>query len=207
MAERAMQQGETISSERFGSKLQVIVRQVERLTGLIDTLLDVSRVTAGRFVLEPEEVDFAMVVHAVVARLRDQVARASCRLTLEVDAECVGTWDRLRLDQIVTNLLSNAIKYAAGSPIELRLECTSEQAVLIVRDHGIGISLQDQARIFERFERAVSHDHFGGFGLGLWIVKQIVTAMNGTIEVKSEPGAGAEFTVMLPKRLHIRDRR
>jgi signal transduction histidine kinase len=200
IVQRAVQKGEEISFERFGSNLQAIVRQVERLTTLIDNLLDVTRVTAGRIALELEPTDFAIVVHDVLGRLRDQLARAGCRLTVELDGPCIGTWDRLRLDQIVTNLVSNAIKYGAGSPIEVRLECTGDGAILMVRDHGIGISPEDQARIFERFERAVSHHHFGGLGLGLWIVKQVVTAMNGTITVKSEPKGGAEFTVMLPRR-------
>jgi signal transduction histidine kinase/integral membrane sensor domain MASE1 len=198
MVQRAMQQGDTISSERLGSAMQASARQVERLTTLIDSLLDVSRITAGRFTLELERTDFAVIVHDVVARSRDQLTKSACRLSLEVDAPCIGTWDRLRLDQVVTNLVSNAAKYGAGSLIEIHLRCTGDQAVLVVRDHGIGISPEDQTRIFERFERAVSHHHFGGFGLGLWIVKQIVTALNGTITVKSEPDAGAEFTVTVP---------
>jgi signal transduction histidine kinase len=199
IVQRAMKQGDTISDERFGPNLQTIVRQVERLMALIDSLLNVSHITAGRFALKLEETDFAIVVHDVVARFRDQLAKVGSRLQLDVDAPCIGTWDRSRLDEIVTNLVSNAVKYGPGSPIDIQLECTGDQVVLIVRDHGIGISPEDQARIFERFERAVSHHHFGGFGLGLWIVKQIVTALNGTISVKSEPGAGAEFAVRLAK--------
>jgi signal transduction histidine kinase len=117
---------------------------------------------------------------------------------VHADDPCVGRWDRLRLDQIVTNLLSNALKYGPGKPIEIRLQSHDSAAVLAVRDEGIGIPPEDQARIFERFERAVSPRHFGGLGLGLWIVKQIVTAMGGTISVRSEAGNGSEFTVVLP---------
>jgi signal transduction histidine kinase len=199
IVQRAIERHETISFERFGSRLQAIVRQIERLTTLINGLLDVSRLTVGRLTLELEEVDFALVVNEVLARFEYQLGKAGCRLSLDMDPRCSGTWDRFRLDQIVTNLLSNAIKYGSGSPIDIQLRCAGDQAVLVVRDHGIGISAEDQARIFERFERAVSHHHFGGFGLGLWIVRQVVTAMSGTVSVKSEPAKGAEFTVALPR--------
>src|SRR5262249_49455976 len=112
---------------------------------------------------------------------------------------CRGQWDRLRLEQIVTNLLSNAIKFGAGKPIEVKLENRADVVLLSVRDHGIGISADDQTRIFQRFERAVPQKSVGGFGLGLWIVRQIATAMSGTIGVTSEPGKGATFTLVLPK--------
>jgi signal transduction histidine kinase len=95
--------------------------------------------------------------------------------------------------------MSNAIKYGPGKAIEVRLTCRRHAAELQVRDHGIGIPPEDQSRIFERFERAVSPRHFGGLGLGLWVVKQLVTAMGGEITVSSQPGHGSEFTVVLPK--------
>src|SRR6185312_11439403 len=102
-------------------------------------------------------------------------------------------------DQIVTNLLSNAIKYGRGQPITIAIDARADRAMLSVADRGIGIGEEDQARIFERFERAVSVRHYGGFGLGLWIVRQIVQALGGTIEVESAPGQGATFTVTLPR--------
>src|SRR5262249_18781696 len=86
-----------------------------------------------------------------------------------------------------------------GKPIEVKLEDRDGAAFLSIRDYGIGISREDQSRIFERFERAVPQKSVGGFGLGLWIVRQIATAMGGTIAVTSEPGEGATFTLVLPK--------
>jgi signal transduction histidine kinase len=192
-------EGAVLPAEKVTSKVEIIGRQVERLTGLVENLLDVSRAVAGRLTLQPEETSFRSVVEEVVGRLRDQMARAGCRFVLHAEDPCVGRWDRLRLEQIVTNLLANAVKYGPGKPIEVGLHSRNGAAVLVVRDQGIGIPPQDQARIFERFERAVSPRHFGGLGLGLWIVKQIVTAMGGTIAVQSEPGKGSEFTVVLPK--------
>ncbi len=110
----------------------------------------------------------------------------------------VGNWDRLRVDQIVTNLLSNAIKYGAGKPIHVEVSVVEDRALLRVTDHGIGIDKVNQARIFERFERAVSSKHYGGFGLGLWIVRQIIQAHGGDISIQSRIGEGSTFIAELP---------
>jgi K+-sensing histidine kinase KdpD len=94
-------------------------------------------------------------------------------------------------------LSTNAAKYGSGKPIEVALDAKGRRARLTVRDHGIGIAAEDQARIFEPFERAVSTRHYGGFGLGLWIVRQIIESMGGSIRVESVPGEGSTFTVEL----------
>jgi PAS domain S-box-containing protein len=174
-------------------------RQVERLTALINNLLDISRITAGRLDLDLEPVDLAAVAREAAARFREDLARAGCVLELRAEGECVGQWDRLRLEQVVTNLLSNATKYGAGRPIEIEVDGGEATARFSIRDHGIGIPAEHQARIFERFERAVSDRHYGGLGLGLWIVRQIVDAFGGTIRVESRAGAGSTFTVLLPR--------
>src|SRR5262249_32311159 len=150
--------------EKLNSKLDTIHKQVERLTQLIDNLLDVSRIMVGRFVLQIEPVDFAEVIDDVARRFREQLAKAGCELRLMTDRACIGLWDRMRLDQILTNLLSNAIKYGQGKPIEIALRSVDGSALLTLRDYGIGIRPEDQERIFERFERAVSQRHFGGLG-------------------------------------------
>ena len=115
----------------------------------------------------------------------------------------MGYWDRLRLDQVLTNLLSNALKFGAGKAIEVTLQETHDEVLLAVRDHGIGISPEHQSRIFGRFERAVPTRHYGGLGLGLWIVRQIVERLGGEIQVESVPGAGSTFMVTLPVRAQL----
>ncbi len=134
----------------------------------------------------------------VSARFAADLEQAGCPLQLTTQGPVVGHWDRMRLEQVYTNLLSNAMKYGAGAAIEVSGVSDGSWAVLRVRDHGIGITREAQARIFERFERAASDTHYRGFGLGLWIVRQIVEAMGGTIRVESEPGHGATFRVELP---------
>ncbi|MGC3999244.1 MAG: CHASE domain-containing protein [Anaeromyxobacter sp.] len=181
----------------LAGKAEVVRRNVERLVRLVASLLDISRITAGRLELELEDVDLAAVAREVAHRFEEEAQRAGCALGLELDGHVVGRWDRLRVDQVVTNLLSNAIKYGQGQPIDVRVSAQADRAVLAVRDHGIGIAPADQPRIFERFERAVSKRNYGGFGLGLWIVRQLVEAMGGTVRVESAPGQGALFTVEL----------
>jgi signal transduction histidine kinase len=104
----------------------------------------------------------------------------------------------MRLEQVVGNLITNAMKYGAGKRVQVTLESDATHARLHVRDEGIGIAPEDAERIFERFERAVSVRHYGGFGIGLWLVREIVQALGGTVEVKSALGQGATFTVTLP---------
>lgn len=112
----------------------------------------------------------------------------------------VGKWDRLRIEQIITNLVSNALKFGQGKEVVVSATSDGESARIQVVDSGIGLSPEDQVRIFQKFERAVPVRHFGGFGLGLWVVRQIVEALGGTISVESEPGRGSTFTVELPLR-------
>ena len=108
-------------------------------------------------------------------------------------------WDRDRLDRVLDNLIGNAAKYGAGKPIEVRLRGAADRVLLEVRDHGIGIDPADHARVFERFERAVSRKQFSGLGLGLWISRKIVEAHGGSISLVSERGAGSTFSVELPR--------
>jgi PAS domain S-box-containing protein len=186
-------------SERTVSRLKGLERGVGRLGVLVDELLDVSRITSGRLVLHPEELDLAELVREVAGHIRPEAERAGCVLRVRVPGPVVSRWDRLRLEQVLSNLLSNALKYGAGHPVEVALSTSGDRVHLRVRDEGIGIEPEVQERIFERFERAVSDRHYGGLGMGLWITREIVTAMGGTIHVESAPRRGAVFTVELPR--------
>ena len=172
--------------------------QLQRLARLTEELLDVTRITTGRLELELEETDLGQIVKEVVDRHRDFTSRTGCQVTVFAPVGITGIWDRSRLDQVVTNLLSNAIKFSNGKPIEIRADLDTSCARLTVEDHGIGISPEDQAKIFERFERAVSKRSYGGLGLGLWITRQIVDAHHGRIDVTSRPGQGSTFRIELP---------
>jgi PAS domain S-box-containing protein len=190
---------EGADAEKVAARLATAGRQLARLTELIDRLLDISRITAGRQRLELEEVDLSALVREAVARLGDDIERAGCRVSIEGASSSRGLWDRIRVEQVVLNLLSNAVKYGPGKPIEVTIDGDAGAAQLSIRDHGIGIAPQHQARIFDRFERAVSERHYGGLGLGLWIVRQNVEALGGSIGVTSEPENGSTFVVTLPR--------
>ncbi|WP_437816366.1 ATP-binding protein [Sorangium sp. So ce1078] len=194
--QRALAREPTIDSA--GRRLQQIAAHAQRLADLVENLLDVSCLAEGRVELRRESADLAEIARDIAARSAEQLRGARCPLELRADEPAVGRWDRVRLEQVVSNLVSNAAKYGAGQPIEVVVGRSQGTAWIEVRDHGIGIPQEAQARIFERFERAASTKHFSGFGLGLWITRQIVMQLGGQISVQSEPGRGTVFRVELP---------
>lgn len=190
---------EAPSLQELASKAESANQVVQRILRLMDEMLEVSRITGGRMNLDLEELELAGIVEELLQRSRDELQRAGCTLHFHAEDRLLGKWDRLRIEQIVNNLLSNAMKYGRGKPIEVGLSGSPQAASLTVRDWGIGIPVEEQARIFERFERAVTARIYTGFGLGLWIVRQIVEALGGSIHVQSQPGRGALFTVNIPR--------
>ena len=185
-------------------QVAVIDRQVTRLEKLTAALLDVSRLRSGRLELHREAVDLVALVREIVDRFQAETPGAPA-VSFEADASIVGEWDPSRIDQVASNLIANAIRYGEGSPVHVSVRRTSHAGHIVVRDEGIGIAPDQKQRIFERFERAVSSSNYGGLGLGLWIAKQLVDAHGGTIDVESEPGCGATFTVTLPLSGSTRD--
>jgi PAS domain S-box-containing protein len=181
------------------SRIERAVRQTDRLTRLVDSLLDVSQVSAGHLHLHCEELDLTELSREVAARFADQAALTGGRIDVLASGPALGRWDRLRMEQVLTNLLSNAVKYGAGQPVVLALETSEHSVSLRVQDHGIGISEEDQGRVFERYQRAASARHFGGLGLGLFISRQIVDAHGGTLTVQSRRGEGTVFSVEVPR--------
>jgi PAS domain S-box-containing protein len=169
----------------------------DRLAKLVETLLDVSRIAAGKLKLNLEAFDLGEAVRDVVERFRDDAKEAGCALATSIEASIQGQWDRLRVEQILTNLISNSIKYAAGKPIEISVTRDGNEAVMKVRDEGPGIPEAELSRIFERFERAASSRHYGGMGLGLYVAKQIAEAHGGTIAAENLT-RGARLVVKLP---------
>jgi signal transduction histidine kinase len=185
--------------ELLAPRLEILELAVREFVRRSTALLDVSRIAAGNVRIEAAEVDLTRVVRGVVDRAA--IAARMARSSVETDLQegVVGIWDRLALEQVTENLLSNAIKFGAGKPVSIALTSDGRTARLAVRDHGIGISEADRARIFGRFERAVARREHGGFGIGLWLANQLVLAMGGAIAVEGAPGEGTTFTVSLPQ--------
>ncbi|MDC0710629.1 PAS domain-containing sensor histidine kinase [Stigmatella sp. ncwal1] len=183
---------------RLHKDLEVACRQVRKLSELIDNLLDVSRLSLHKVQIRRVRMDLSSVVKDVAARYVRVAAQAGSQVVVEAPVPVEGSWDRVRLEQVVTHLLSNALKYGAGKPVHIQVSVEDGTALLAVRDEGIGIEQDQQVRVFERFARAVSERHYGGLGLGLFIAHQVIDAHGGTLRVESVPGQGALFTARLP---------
>lgn len=194
LAQASLGEHEAALRMHFG----VIERQAKRLEKLTAELLDVTRMTSGRFELHRETMDLVTLTQEIVARYRGERIGESPDVALDSDPSAIGEWDPFRLDQVISNLLVNAIRYGAGKPILVTVRCVGAVARVVVEDQGIGIAEDQKERIFGQFERAVSSQHYGGLGLGLWIVKQVVEAHRGTVTVDSTLGQGSTFTVTLP---------
>lgn len=182
-------------------------RQGTRLAKLVDNLLDVSRIASRQLTLEREETDFASIVRTVVDRFKPKLEGLKYSIHLDLSSPALGIWDPIRIDQIVTNYLSNAIKYGEGKPIRLRLDQDEKTVTFSVGDRGIGMEAEKLKKLFEPFERLVSVRNYGGLGLGLYIVRQIVEAHGGVVQVQSRVGEGSTFSVTLPKRPDARTTR
>ncbi|HYX89976.1 MAG TPA: MHYT domain-containing protein [Myxococcaceae bacterium] len=186
-----------VPAELVVPKVELAERQQKRLARLVSELLDISRIRVGRLQLHREEFDLAASAREVLARHHPEIERTGSQVSLSAPRPVIGSWDRFRIEQVIGNLLTNAARYGEGEPIDVEVYRDDRTARIAVRDRGIGISPDQQARIFERFERAASLN-FGGLGLGLYIVRQIVEAHGGNIRVKSSLGRGSTFIVELP---------
>ena len=178
-------------------------RHIQSMVRLIDDMLDVTRLRNGRLSMKPQPCDLAALAARVVDGLGQQAEAVGVTLHLRAPAPVPGVWDEFRIEQVLTNLLTNALRYGGGQPVDVEVDrgkaAEGEMARLQVRDRGQGIAPEDQARIFEQFERAESgRQHVAGLGLGLFITREIVQAHGGRIQVHSLPGEGATFVVTLP---------
>jgi two-component system, OmpR family, sensor kinase len=161
-------------------------------------LLDVSRIEAGNLQLRPAATDLSALVLSVTQKYDATAAHRRSPVKLDVKGGVTGILDRLAIEQVVENLLSNAFKFGAGESVTVRLRSDGRSAQLDVQDQGIGMSPDQQARIFGRFEQVIAQHRGPGFGVGLWLANCLVAAMDGQITVSSHIGEGSTFTVILP---------
>lgn len=201
LALQALQPGGETSDEASDEAkerlAELAVKQVSRLELLVAELLDVTRLRRGTIQLTRADMDLVELVEEVAARLTPNFERSRSRLEIEAAGAIIGHWDRSRLDQVITNLLVNAIKFGEGRPICVEMTQSGGRARLVIRDHGRGIPADRIDRIFDAYERAVPTAHYGGLGLGLFIVRSLVEEHAGSVRAESA-GDGTAFIVELP---------
>jgi signal transduction histidine kinase len=182
--------------------VETMLRQVGRMQELIDQVLDTSQLHAGAFRLELADVDLRDLLQQAVDLLGTE-ARERVQVSCEASTSTQGQWDGPRLRQVLGNVLSNAIKYAPTGDIQVVVDDAPEDCVMLtVRDHGIGLSPDDQQQLFSRFYRSAEavRRKIEGTGLGLVIVRAIVAAHGGTFTLESEgPNQGTTATILLPR--------
>jgi len=173
-------------------------RQIQSLIRLIEDMLDVSRIRTGKLSIRTSPFDLVELVSNLLESFSAQIAAAGSTVSFTADDPVIGVWDEFRIEQVVANLLTNALRYGARKPIRVRVYSEGGEARVDVRDEGIGVSPENQKRIFQQFERVSANHAVHGLGLGLFISDQIVAAHGGTISVESEEGKGSLFRISLP---------
>jgi signal transduction histidine kinase len=199
LMQRALSRQPEDARERITAMLELFERQLGRLSQLCDEMVLATSIHADELALVPAEVDLAALVRRVVGSVAVQCPEASALLSVHVEGAPVGRWDRAQIERLVLHLVKNAVTFGEEKPVVVEVVEVGRGARISVRDQGMGIAVEDQERIFERFERAVPASHFGGLGLGLYIARAIAEAHGGSIAVESAPGRGATFTVELPE--------
>ena len=173
--------------------------QADRLARLVEDMLDVYRLNAGKMSMAFERIDVSAAAEEVLERFVPQFEGTGSTLSKQIAADIELDVDPFRLEQVMINLLTNALKYAPGSSVSVSLQTDGDWVALRVQDDGPGIAPEQLERIFERFARVGPSDGIAGLGLGLYISREIVLAHGGDIRVESLPGAGTTFVVCLPR--------
>lgn len=191
-----------LSNEPYTSDLMDSLKKQEehllRISRIVDNILDDSKITEGRLSLQVEKFDLSEMAMKVIEQLKLTAHLENISIHLSAPSPVTGNWDRFRLEQVLLNLIMNAIRYGEKKPVRIEVSSRGSEAILSVKDEGMGIRPEDHERIFQRFERANPEKEINGMGLGLFISKNIVTVHGGDIQLTSECGKGSEFTVILP---------
>jgi signal transduction histidine kinase len=198
MERRALREGTLPGRELRAT--HVIAEQARRLGQMVAMLLDISRLELGKLTIERARVDLCALARRVVEEAQPNLTMHTVACDIP-DRPVTIQGDELRLEQVLQNLIGNGVKYSlTGGPVRVQIEQRGSTARIVVTDRGIGIPAEDIPHLFERFYRAGNSDeqHMGGMGIGLYIVKEIVSLHGGSVAVESVQGSGSRFTVCLP---------
>ncbi len=176
-------------------------RQIQSMIRLINDMVDVTRIRSGKLSIRPAQTELSDLLNRIVGDLAQRTEAAGGTVELHAPEQVHGIWDEFRVEQVIINLLTNALRYGGSKPVRITLERDEHHAAIEVRDQGVGISPEDQVRIFNPFERAGTKDVREGLGLGLYIARQLAESHGGTLEVSSVPNEGAAFKLTLPLKM------
>ncbi|MFA5080547.1 MAG: HAMP domain-containing sensor histidine kinase [Candidatus Paceibacterota bacterium] len=182
--------------------LSIIKTSTERLNSLIEDLLNVSRIEQGRMKIDNTQIDVWPIIQNVVNQFSVQANEKKLILSCQIDggSQSVINVDKDRFEQVLINIIGNAIKYTLNGAVEVKAKSQGNSFFIMIKDSGIGMSAKEREHLFEKFYRVKNKktDDIVGTGLGLWITRQIVELMNGTISVDSMEGVGSLFTLEFP---------
>jgi PAS domain S-box-containing protein len=198
MSRRQLDKGQVFTPDQFSKMLNADFAQLNRITRLINDMLDISRIRATKLAIYKEDFELAQFIQDVVGRMGPALEEMDCPMVLKLPPGLTVHADLYRIEQVLINLLTNAMKYGAGKPIKIEVIASSQDVKILVQDQGMGIKPADIERIFLRFERAVSSSEISGMGLGLFISREIMEQHDGALNVVSEPGVGSIFIMELP---------
>jgi len=180
------------------SRAAMLIRNLNKFVSTIDRVAEVADLRKGKLKLVPAATDLVGVVDEVCLETRREAVAAGVSLVIDASEPVIGRWDRVRVKQIISNLLSNAIRYGGGGRVEITIRVRASDGELVIRDHGPGLDPGALPRLFDCFNDSGAR-HAGGFGIGLWVVKTLCTAMRGSVTAENCSGGGARFCVVLPR--------
>lgn len=188
------------TEEETLKRINLALRNLERMNSLIENMLDVTRLPSGKVNYEMEPIEINNLIEGVYEQVKEQLEEESIDFKINfLDEKIFVEGDHYRLEQVLLNLINNAIKYGNHSPIEVIAEVIDENISVSICDQGPGIEEGDRQKIFDRFTRLATKGNVPGLGLGLYISFNIIKAHGGTIKLESEVGVGTKFSVILPR--------
>ena len=198
---RELVQSGQSGKEKLLSLLDNANKHLNHIVALIDDLLDVGRIGEEHYKYNFSHFEINDLIKEIADKFSPVFKANHSSILFNLQPNIRVYWDAQRIEQVIANCISNSVKFSARAIIEIELRTEGPYVVFSVKDNGIGISPEFQKRMFNKFERGVSSKSYGGLGLGLYIVDQIIKAHGGTVTVVSAPGKGAEFIFKVPSNV------
>ena len=193
-----IEKGVVPTAQKLANTLDQVNLHINKLTKLIEDLLDVSRIGMDKIVYNFEKINISQVVKEMCNRYAEHLTSFGCHLETEIEDRIYVFGDKNRLEQVILNLLTNAAKFGDEKPVKLLLKISDNKLLLSIHDHGIGIPKEKLEKIFDRFERIIDSRNISGLGLGLYISREIIKSHKGRIWAESDKLTGTIFKVELP---------